>query len=109
MMSKSNEYQKEWEKLTELFTGVEDSKRKLVEGLIEEAAFLQSENSHLKGAMAATGMVKIHPDHPERQKTVETAKQYLKNVNSYCVIVKTLNGVLHKNEGTDEDELSEFE
>lgn len=108
-MPKSAEYKKEFEKLTEIFQDVEESKRKLVEGLIEDAAFLRSENHVLKESMIETGMVKFHPDNITMQKTVEAAKQYLKNVNSYSVVIKTLNGVLNKNILEDDDELSEFE
>jgi regulator of replication initiation timing len=108
-MSKLAVYEKELKKLTEIFADVEESKRKLVEGLIEDAAFLKSENYVLKNSIANTGMVKIHPEHPEMQKSVESAKQYLKNINSYSVVIKTLNGVLNKNIIEDEDDLSEFE
>ena len=108
-MSKSEEYAKELAKLTEIFKDVEDSRRKLVEGLIEDAAFLKAENFILKQQITETGMVKIHPQHPEIQKPIETAKQYLKNINSYAVVIKTLNGVLMKNIIEDDDDLDEFE
>ena len=108
-MSKSEEYAKELAKLTEIFKDVEDSRRKLVEGLIEDAAFLKSENYVLKQQITETGMVKIHPQHPEIQKPIETAKQYLKNINSYAVVIKTLNGVLMKNIIEEDDDLDEFE
>ncbi len=108
-MSKQEEYQKELIKLTEIFAEVEPAKTKLVQGLIEDAAFLKAENQELRDTIAITGMVKIHPDHPELQKPVEAARQYLKNVNSYAVVIKTLNGVLNKSAIEEDDELSEFE
>lgn len=108
-MSKQTEYQKELAKLTEIFAEVEPSKMKLVEGLIEDAAFLKSENYVLKQEITKTGMVKIHPQHPEMQKPIETAKQYLKNINSYAVVIKTLNGVLMKSVIEEDEDLDEFE
>lgn len=108
-MSKEAVYQQEHEKITKIFADVEESKRKLVEGLIDDAAFLKSENHNLKLILSEIGMVNIHPQQKQLQKPVEAAKQYLKNVNSYAVIIKTLNGVLNKNIIEDEDELSEFE
>lgn len=108
-MSKQDEYKKELAKLTEIFKDVEDSRRKLVEGLIEDAAFLKAENYVLKQQITITGMIKIHPQHPELQKPIETAKQYLKNINSYAVVIKTLNGVLMKNIIEEDDGLDEFE
>lgn len=108
-MTKQEVRQKELEKLTEIFQEVEDSKRKLIEGLIEDAAFLKAENHVLKEAISLTGMVKLHPQHPEIQKPIETAKQYLKNVNAYAVVIKTLNAVLSKNVLEADDALEEFE
>lgn len=108
-MSKRAIFKQESEKLTEIFVDVEESKRRLVEGLIEDAAFLKSENYALKENLTEIGMVNIHPSNKHLQKPVEAAKQYLKNVNSYAVIIKTLNGVLNKNIIEDEDDMSEFE
>ncbi|MEN2765672.1 hypothetical protein [Ornithinibacillus xuwenensis] len=108
-MSKKAIFQAEKEKLIEIFQDVENSKRKLVEGLIEDACFLKSENHELKEILKETGMVNIHPSNKQLQKPVEAARQYLKNVNSYSVIIKTLNGVLNKNIlDDDEDDLGEF-
>ena len=108
-MTRQNVYQQELDKLREIFQDIHESKRKLVEGLIEDAAFLKAENTVLREAIGVTGMVKIHPEHPNLQKPIETAKQYLKNINSYSVIIKTLNGVLSKNILDDEDDLSDYE
>lgn len=108
-MTKNEVFKKEKSKLTDIFKDVEESKRKLVEGLIDDAAFLKSENYELKLLLQETGMIKIHPSQRHLQKPTEAARQYLKNVNSYAVIIKTLNGVLSKNIIDDDDELSEFE
>lgn len=105
---KTLDYQKERERLTELFKEVEPTKAKLAEGLIEEAAFLRVQNQALRETLVETGMVKIHPQHLLIQKPVETARQYLKNVNSYSVIVKTLNSILQKNFLAEEDEFDQF-
>lgn len=108
-MEKHDVYKKELNKLNEIFQDVEESKAKLVEGLIEDAAFLKAENYVLKKAIKETGMVKIHPKNSGLQKPIETAKQYLKNINSYAVVIKTLNGVLQKNVVEDDDDFDEFE
>lgn len=90
-------YNQELEKLQSIFKNVEEAKAELVQGLISDAAFLKTENAMLKDSMKKTGMVKIHPKYPEIQKSTEAAKQYLKNVNSYANVIKTLNKVLNKN------------
>jgi len=107
-MTKLEVYQKELEKLNKIFADVEPSKKKLVEGLVVEAAFLFSENYQLKIYLAESGMVKIHPTHTDIQKPLETARQYLKNVNAYSVVIKTLNGVLMKNTIEEEDEFDKY-
>jgi hypothetical protein len=107
---KQDVYQAELEKLTITFKDIEEPKRQLVSGLIMDAAFLFAENAILRQSLVETGMVKVHPNYPDIQKPVESSRQYLKNVNSYAVIIKTLNGVLSKNPLDDGDDgLDEFE
>ncbi len=106
---KQANFQVEYNKLTEIFKDVEEPKRKLVEGLIQEASFLYAENMELRKLLRVTGMVKTHPDHPEIQKQVPAAGQYLKNLNSYSVVIKTLNGILSKNAIDDTEDMSDFE
>lgn len=108
-MIKQEVYKAELRKLQEIFQEVEESKRKLVEGLIEDAAFLKAENYVLRKIMKDTGMVKVHPEYTDKQKPTEAGKQYLKNLNSYSVVIKTLNAILSKNMIEDDDELAEFE
>ncbi len=62
-MIKQDIYEKELAKLEEIFKDVEEPKRCLVEGLIQDAAFLFAENHILKDAISQTGMVKTHPQH----------------------------------------------
>jgi hypothetical protein len=80
-----------------------------VEGLIQDAAFLMAENYTLRQAIERSGgTVKIHPQNPDLQKPTEAAKQYMKTVNSYSVVIKTLNGILSKNQIEPDDEFDEF-
>ncbi len=97
-------YDEEKLKLTKLFENVEEDKKQLVQGLIEDAAFLYAENKNLKEKMNQVGgMVKFHPDKPGLQKRTEAGKQYLTNVNSYSTVIRTLNSILQKNTIEDED------
>ena len=105
----SDEYTQEVSKLRDLFKEVDPSKAQLVDGLIEDAAFLRVQNAMLKQRIAESGMVLFHPTNPTIQKPVEAARQYLKNINSYAVVIKTLNGVLNKDIIEEEDGLDEFE
>lgn len=100
---KMSDYDKEREKLLELFEITDESEKKLVEGLIDEAAFIRSENTKLREIMAETGMVKIHKDNKTLQKPLEVSKQYGRNVNTYATVIKTLNSILHKSAIEEED------
>jgi regulator of replication initiation timing len=108
-MLKQKVYEGELVKLTELFKDVDESNKKLVEGLIQDAAFLYAENYVLKQALDKTGMIKFHHDNPTLQKPLPAAKEYRQNLNSYAVVIKTLSGVLQKRIGDDDDDLEEFE
>jgi len=102
-------YEQELAKLQEIFKDVDPAKAKLVEGLVEDAAFLRSQNIILKAVLTESGMVLIHPTNKTLQKPVEASKQYLKNANTYATVIKTLNGVLNKNIVEEDDGLDEFE
>lgn len=101
--------QTELEKLQDIFKVVEPAKQKLVEKLLQEAAFLADQNDVLRGIINKTGMIKVHPVNPELQKQTESAKQYLKNLTAYAIVIKTLNSVLTKYAVDDEDEYDAFE
>lgn len=107
-MTKRDEIQKERERLADIFADVEADQAELLEGLLDDAAFLRVENRHLRQLMEETGTVRVHPEHPTLQKPVEAAKQYRQNVNSYAVIIKTLNSVLVKASGGEEDAFGEW-
>ncbi|GKX29021.1 hypothetical protein SH1V18_15010 [Vallitalea longa] len=102
-MGKSQVYKEEYEKLSNIFQNVEEDKKQLAEGLIKDAAFLFAENTALVEIMEQTGMVRVHPENPTRQKTTEVSKQYLKNVNTYSTVIKTLNSILSHNAIEEED------
>ena len=108
-MTRQNVYEKELAKLTEIFADIDESKKKLVEGLIQDAAFLYAENYVLKQSIDKTGMIKFHPNNPALQKSLPAAKEYRQNLNSYAVVIKTLNGVLLKKEDEDDEDMDEFE
>lgn len=109
-MEKKSVYSQERDRLLEVFGEIEPKQKQLIETLIDEAAFLVSENQTLKEQLKKTGMVLTHPGNPNLQKSAPTATQYLKNLNAYTVVIKTLATILNK-QPTDEDnnELEEFE
>ena len=107
-MTKDAPKENELDKLQSIFEKVEESKRKLVEKLIHEAAFLAGENDKLREIIGQVGMIKIHPKDPSLQKPTEAGKQYLKNLATYAIVIKALNSVLTKNAVDDDDEFDKF-
>lgn len=100
---KKTDFERERDKLLELFEITDESEKKLVEGLIDDAAFIRTENTKLREIMKETGMVRIHPDNVGLQKPLEVSKQYGRNVNTYATVIKTLNSILHKSVIEEED------
>lgn len=109
-MKKSLVVEKEKMKLIEIFIDIDDKQKKLVESLIDEAAFLVGENFVLKELIEKVGSVRFNPDNPAQQKQTPASAQYLKNLNSYTIVIKTLNSILMKQSPEeDDDELSDYE
>lgn len=107
-MSEKQIPQTELEKLQAIFQKVDPDKQKLVEKLIHEAAFLANQNDHLRSLIEQTGMIKTHPTQPNLQKPTEAGKQYLRNLQAYSVVIKTLSAVLTKNTIEEEDAFVSF-
>lgn len=91
-------------KMLDIFKDVEKSQLVLINGLIDDAAYLKTENYFLKEKLKETGMIKYKPDDPTVQKQLPAAKEYRQNVNSYSVVIKTLSMILEKHEPEAEDE-----
>eukprot|EP00825_Cyclidium_porcatum_P003642 TRINITY_DN11695_c0_g1_i2.p5 TRINITY_DN11695_c0_g1~~TRINITY_DN11695_c0_g1_i2.p5 ORF type:complete len:117 (-),score=37.89 TRINITY_DN11695_c0_g1_i2:366-716(-) len=96
-MNKEDAKKAEFDKLNKIFEKIEEPKRQLVEGLIEQAAFFKGENFELEQIIKKTGTVKVHPKYPSVQKSVVAAEEYRKNSNSYVSVIRALNNVLQKN------------
>ena len=107
-MSEKQTPQTELEKLQAIFQKVDPDKQKLVEKLIHEAAFLANQNDHLRSFIEQTGMIKTHPTQPNLQKPTEAGKQYLRNLQAYSVVIKTLSAFLTKNAIEEEDAFNSF-
>jgi hypothetical protein len=107
-MTKQDVFKEEQIKLTNIFANVDENKRLLVEGMIDEAAFIKSESWALKQMLTKTGMVKVHPQYSDIQKPLATASQYIKQCNTYSILIKALNSILAKNEIEQDDAFDDF-
>ena len=98
--------QVEYERLRSLFSSVDETKTKLVDNLIEQAAFMKIELGILQDQIRKHGAIQISNKGAQRQ--TEAAKYYTKLVNSYGTVIKTLNSIMGKNIIDEDDEFDKF-
>ena len=108
-MDKKEVIQKEKNKLKEIFENVEDNKKKLAETTIEQAANLKGELFELYENIENNKSVVISKNNPSHQLITESAKLWNKYLNTYAVLIKTLNSILEKNLIEPDDDYEEFE
>ncbi|MDY0278052.1 MAG: hypothetical protein RBQ97_08205 [Acholeplasma sp.] len=105
-MSKIVNLKIEYERLRSLFSSVDETKTKLVDNLIEQAAFMKIELGILQDQIRKHGAIQISNKGAQRQ--TEAAKYYTKLVNSYGTVIKTLNSIMGKNIIDEDDEFDKF-
>ncbi|MFA7076225.1 MAG: hypothetical protein WC152_06100 [Candidatus Izemoplasmatales bacterium] len=105
-MSKNVNIKIEYERLRSLFSSVDETKTKLVDNLIEQAAFMKIELGILQDQIRKHGAIQISNKGAQRQ--TEAAKYYTKLVNSYGTVIKTLNSIMGKNIIDEDDEFDKF-
>ena len=107
-LDKAEIFQQEYVKLTEIFKDVEESKRKLVEGLIQDTAYLNGDLFSLKQVLDETGMIRVNPANKAMQKTMPIANEYRRTVNIYALNIKVLNSILMKDTIETDDPFDEW-
>jgi hypothetical protein len=105
-MSKNVNIKIEYERLRSLFSSVDETKTKLVDNLIQQAAFMKVELGILQEQIRKYGAVQVSTKGTQRQ--TEAAKYYTKLINSYGTIIKTLNSIMGKNIIDEDDEFDMF-
>lgn len=105
-MSYMNKVKVEYERLRSLFSSVDETKTKLVDNLIEQAAFMKIELGILQDQIRKHGAIQISNKGAQRQ--TEAAKYYTKLVNAYGTVIKTLNSIMGKNIIDEDDEFDKF-
>lgn len=85
------------EELHDIFKGIDDGKRTIVNNLIDEAVFLEGQLTELK----KHPFIKFHPQNPNLQKVTAAGKQYREFLQTYTNIIDKLCRV-YSNEETEE-------
>lgn len=97
------ELQKEYERIKELLADVDEKQLQLVDGAIIEAARLRIELDRLHEIVKVTGLIKVDPNNPTRQKVLPVSKELPKIRAGYTNIIFKLARILGA--GINEDDL----
>ena len=85
------------DELHKIFESVDEGKRSIVNNLIDEAVYLETQMTELK----KYPFIKFHPTNPNLQKVTAAGKQYREFLQTYTNIVDKLCRI-YSNEETEE-------
>ena len=85
---------KEYKRIKALFADVDEKQLKLVDGAIIEAARIRVELDRLHDIVRQSGLVKVDPDNPLRQKVLPVSRELPKVRASYTNVIFKLARVL---------------
>lgn len=105
----NSELQTEIKRLKEKFSGADESKLAALDGMIEQAACEQIYLRRLNEQAVITGLVKIHPDNPEIQRTLPVSAEIARHSAALTNIMDKLIKHLMSQSEEDDDELSDYE
>ena len=98
-----DEIRQEYDRIRALFADVDEKQLKLVDGAIVEAARLRVELNRLHEIVKLSGLVKVDPNNPTRQKTLPVSKELPKVRAAYTNVIFKLARVLGA--GVNEEDL----
>ena len=108
---KAKKIKTELTRLKKVFTDLPKDKRKIVDGLIQEAAFMRATLEETREIVDREGVIELFEQGAQRFLREHPAtKVYASLVNRYSAVVKQLIDLLPDNKGADNgaDELMEF-
>ena len=88
------EFQREYDRIKALFVNVDEKQLQLVDGAILEAARLRVELDRLHEIVAVSGLIKVDPTNPQRQKVLPVSKELPKVRAGYTNIIFKLARIL---------------
>lgn len=97
------ELQQEYDRIKALFADVDEKQLQLVDGAILEAARLRVELDRLHEIVKVTGLIKVDPTNPQRQKVLPVSKELPKVRAGYTNIIFKLARILGA--GVNEEDL----
>lgn len=100
---------KEYKRIKALFADVDEKQLQLVDGAIIEAARLRVELDRLHDIVKQSGLVKVDPDNPLRQKVLPVSRELPKVRASYTNVIFKLARVLGAGISDEDLGLDEYE
>lgn len=101
--------QKEYERLKALFEKADDVQMALADGLLQEAAKIKVQMDMLNEVASKTGLVKIDPKNPTRQKELPVSKVLAKQRANYVAYIQRIRSLIDKEDDDEDDLLAEYE
>jgi hypothetical protein len=95
-----------YEKLTALFSDVDEKQRALVDGAIRELAGITVELAGLRKIAKETGLIRINPKNPLQQKEMPISRVIVRQRANYLNYVAKLSSILGRSVS---EEMDEFE
>ena len=99
----------EIDRLKTEFSGADESKLRALDALIEQAAYERIYLRRLNEQAVKTGLVKVHPDYPDIQRTLPVSNEISKHSASLTNITDKLMKYLAVQSEGDDDELDEYQ
>ena len=99
----------EYERIKALFVNVDENQLALVDGAIIEAARLRVELDRLHEIMKLSGLIKVDPNNPTRQKSLPVSRELPKVRAGYTNIIFKLARVLGAGISEEDSGLDDYE
>ena len=102
------EVRQEYERIKALFADVDEKQLQLVDGEILEAARLRIELDRLHEIVKQSGLIKVDPNNPTRQKALPISRELPKVRAGYTNVIFKLAKILGANVGEEELGLDDY-
>lgn len=101
--------EEEYQRIKDLFDGVDDKVLSLIDGAILESARIKVELDDMHEIVIKSNLIKVNKENPLLQKELPISKLLTKQRANYINYISKLAGVLGKTEEEEDEELGDYE
>lgn len=105
----NNELLTEIERLRAEFANADEGKLRAMDSIIEQAAYEKIYLKRLNETALVTGLVKVHPEDPRRQKSLPISAEIARHSAALTNIMDKLMKHLSVEQEDDDEDLSDYE